>query len=106
LAPSFVTSPRRDWERLLEQNDVPYAPVNSFEDIANDPQVQHLGTFFDVHHPEKGSAKSTARPVLYNGDREFDAAAAPMLGEHTDTLLSGLGYTPDDIQRLRAAAVI
>ena len=106
LKPSFAGKPRSEWERLLEQNDVPHAPVNNFEEVVDDPQVRHLGTFSELMHPVKGVTKSIGRPVSYDGSREFTTAPPPVLGEHTDYVLSGAGLSPQDITALRAAAVI
>lgn len=106
IAPSFLTHDRSTWEQRLQECDVPFAPVNDFEDLASDPQIKHLNSFFDVTHPLKGTAKSTARPVFYDGHREFEAAAAPMLGEHTDEVLQEAGYSTDEIAAWRAAEIV
>ena len=103
LAPSFLAKPRKDWEKALELSDVPYAPVNDYEDLVNDPQVRERQMFFDVPHPTMGNQKCQSRAVSFNGHREFDAAAPPLLGEHTDSVLRQFGYSPEDIEALRAA---
>jgi crotonobetainyl-CoA:carnitine CoA-transferase CaiB-like acyl-CoA transferase len=106
IGPSFLAKPRGEWERLLEANDVPYAPVNDFADLMQDPQIQHLGTFAEAEHPKMGTVKGLARPVFYDGGREFDTRPPPTLGEHTDEVLAELGMSPDDIKQLRTNNII
>jgi len=106
LAPSFLTATRDVWEDRLRANDVPYAPVNDFEALAKDPHVLSQNIFCDVSHPEKGPTKSIARPVRIDGDNAFDAAGAPMLGEHTDEILTSIGCSSAEIAGWRSAGII
>ena len=54
-----ATQSRDYWMPRLEENDVPYAPINRLPDVFDDPQVKHLDTF-EVEHPEEG--KQTFQP--------------------------------------------
>lgn len=106
LAPFFLEKARAEWEALLEQHDVPYAPVNDFADVENDPQVQHLQTILSATHPQMGTHKCIARAVYYNGSREFNVSPPPILGEHTTIVLQQAGFSADEINELRAQKVI
>ena len=92
--------------QVLEENDVPFAPVNDLQDVLDDPQVRHLGTFYQQHHPTEGEITAIHRPVLIDGAREERTLPAPTLGEHTDAVLAELGYDENKIAELRAASVI
>jgi formyl-CoA transferase len=98
--------PRAHWINVLEQNDVPFAPVNGLADVLDDPQVQHLRTFYQQTHPTEGEITAIHRPVLIDGTRGERALPAPTLGEHTDAVLAELGYDEDEIAKLRASSVI
>jgi formyl-CoA transferase len=91
---------------VLEQNDVPSAPVQSLQEVLDDPQVRHLDTFYRQRHPTEGEITAIHRPVLIDGVREERVLPAPTLGEHTDEVLAELGYDGDRIAELRAASVI
>jgi crotonobetainyl-CoA:carnitine CoA-transferase CaiB-like acyl-CoA transferase len=91
---------------VLEANDVPFAPINNLQEVLDDPQVRHLGTFYRQRHPSEGEITAIHRPVLIDGAREERALPAPTLGEHTDAVLAELGYDEDKIAELRAKAVI
>jgi crotonobetainyl-CoA:carnitine CoA-transferase CaiB-like acyl-CoA transferase len=98
--------PRAHWMRALEANDVPFAPVQSLQDVLDDPQVRHLQTFYKQHHPTEGEITAIHRPVLIDGGRDERALPAPTLGEHTEAVLAELGYDQAEIAKLRAAAVV
>jgi formyl-CoA transferase len=106
LAEILATGPRDHWMTVLEQHDVPFAPVLSLQNVLDDPQVRHLETFYRQRHPTEGEITAIHRPVLIDGQREQRALPAPTLGEHTDEVLAELGYDEDRIAELRAASVI
>lgn len=83
LADAFRTQPRAEWCRRLEAQDVPHAPIWSVEEVIDDPQVRHLGTFCDMQHAEQGQVAGIQRPVLIDGERGPNRMAAPTLGEHS-----------------------
>lgn len=106
LLPLFALRPRADWHARFEEFDVPYAPVNTFEDLDEDPQISHLGTFSQVEGADGEVQRSLSRPTFFDGDRNFPAAPAPRLGEHTDAILATLGYSPARVEELRRRKVV
>jgi crotonobetainyl-CoA:carnitine CoA-transferase CaiB-like acyl-CoA transferase len=86
LAGIFKTRTREEWYRRLEAQDVPCAPVYSIPEVFDDPQIQHLGTFYHMHHAKLGDLTGVHRPVLIDGERGPATLPAPTLGEHTETI--------------------
>ena len=106
LAQAFATQDRAYWMPRLEAQDVPFAPERRLQDLAEDPQVQHLGLFYETIHPQHGVVKAAHRPVRYDGDNRSDFLPPPSLGEHTHEVLHGLGITEDEISKLSQQGVI
>jgi crotonobetainyl-CoA:carnitine CoA-transferase CaiB-like acyl-CoA transferase len=91
LATTFATRARDEWAARLERGDVPYAPVLNVDEVMQDPQVKHLGTFYSVRHPTEGEVLGIHPPVWFDGARPGEVAAPPVLGEHTEEILAELG---------------
>jgi crotonobetainyl-CoA:carnitine CoA-transferase CaiB-like acyl-CoA transferase len=85
----FARRPTADWVARLEQNDVPFAPINGVDAVVQDPQVRHLGVMVPVENPHM--AKQAVRPaVQFDGERATTVAAAPLLGEHGEAIRAAL----------------
>jgi crotonobetainyl-CoA:carnitine CoA-transferase CaiB-like acyl-CoA transferase len=106
LGLTFRTRPRRDWAARLEAADVPYAPVLDVEEVMDDAQVKHLGTFYHVTHPAEGEVLGVHPPVWFDGERVGPMAPPPTLGEHTETILQELGIDVGEISELKANKVV
>jgi crotonobetainyl-CoA:carnitine CoA-transferase CaiB-like acyl-CoA transferase len=105
LGEMVATRLRAEWMTRLEAADVPFAPVQTIPEVIDDPQVKHLHTFYEEQHPTEGHNLGIYRPVLIDGTRD-KVAPAPTLGEHTEAVLTELGYGREEIARLRNAKVI
>jgi crotonobetainyl-CoA:carnitine CoA-transferase CaiB-like acyl-CoA transferase len=62
--------------------------------------------FVNARHPSEGDVCCVQPPIWVDGQRPGTTSAPPVLGEHTEAVLSELGFGADDIAALRAARVV
>ncbi len=83
---------RRDlahWIEQLGKYDVPYAPINTIDEVVHDPQVEHLGLIVPVS-PAHGAHRSVRPPVQFGGVRADSVRAAPLLNEHGESIRAAI----------------
>jgi crotonobetainyl-CoA:carnitine CoA-transferase CaiB-like acyl-CoA transferase len=104
----FAMRPRDEWMRVLKgRGDFIYTIVNSVTDLPDDPQVRANDYVVDYDHPALGNLTLLGMPVKLSATPGEPRGHAPELGEHTELLLTEmLGYSWDDVARLRDANVI
>lgn len=92
-----------DAARALDACDFVWAPVQTGAEVAADPQAEAAGCFTTIPDGKGGVFRTPASPARFHGADRPPRAAAPTLGQHTDEILAGLGYSAEEIAALRAA---
>ena len=106
IAVVLKTKPRDHWLPLLAAAKVPAGPIYRVDEVAADPALRERGVVYRLE------AGGRAIPQVGLGIQVDGASAAvriapPRLGEHTESVLSGLlGYEPQRIESLRAGRII
>ncbi len=97
----FREKTQEEWSEFFKDEDVCAAPVNDMEEAERDPHLRAREMFLELDHPKFGkitqvgiSMKLSETPGRF---RSFGASA----GEHTDGILTGLGYSQEEIETLR-----
>ena len=91
---------------MLEEADVPCAPIVPRAEVPYHEQIQANDMVLPVQHPVVGRTRIMGTPVRLSEMPPVPLVAAPTLGQHTDDILSELGYGPERIEQLRQAEVI
>lgn len=102
----FLTKTNVEWMELLAAADCICAPVASYEDLLDDPQVRANEYIVDVDHPTQGRMPVVGAPWRFSDTPAQVAAAAPELGQHTEEILLELGYSWEQIEALREQGVL
>ena len=101
---------REQWAAIFRGHDVWWAPINSVDDLLQDPQVLASGAFIHVPVPEGQATpegfNGIATPVDFGLTPAGPAGAPPAIGADADALLGALGVGSDELQRLRNAGVL
>jgi crotonobetainyl-CoA:carnitine CoA-transferase CaiB-like acyl-CoA transferase len=85
----------------------PITPISSAEDVVESEQMNARGFFEEVEHPEAGRLKIPARPYHFSKTPCVLERAAPLLGEHNETVYcERLGYDAEELTELEKAGVI
>ncbi len=103
----FLQKTTAEWLETLTAMDVPCGPVNSIQQVVNDPHVVASHTFTEVSHQVLGSLKTIASPLRLSRTPASVDLPAPDLGQHTNEVLGELvGLSPEEVEELRAQKVI
>jgi formyl-CoA transferase len=89
----------------LNQHDIPCGPILSMEELAAEPSLRATGTIVEVDHPKRGKYLTVGNPIKLS-DSPTDVKRSPLLGEHTEEVLTELGLNAGEISALKSARVI
>jgi len=106
LEPVFRTRLALEWASLLQQAGVPAALGQTFEELLNDPHCKETGAFEEQVHPEYGWVRFVGVAPRFSGMSGIIRRPAPLLGEHTEEVVSDLGYAEGELSALKANRVI
>ncbi len=90
---------------ILNKYDIPCGPILSMKEIAEEPSLRKTGTVVEVDHPKRGKYLTVGNPIKLS-DSPTEVTRSPLLGEHTEEVLTQLGYSEEQIAALREDRVI
>lgn len=90
----------------LNEVGIPAARHNTIREAAELEQVEYLDAFVTVEHPQFGELTLTDTPLHLSESEAKIRRRAPILGEHSEEILSELGYSNDEVERLRDRGVV
>lgn len=106
LAEVFSSKANTEWLAILDEFDVPNAPVNDIGEVFDDPQVQARGMIQTYDHPTLGEIRYPPSPVKFS-DWESPNESAPMLGQHTvEVLTQRLSLGESEVRNLAEEGVV
>ncbi|MBB4285892.1 CoA transferase [Roseospira goensis] len=94
------------WIRILDEIDVPGVPVQSLDDLPEDPHLKATGFFVEYAHPSEGTVRTTAVPTRFSQTPAGLTRPPPRLGEQTEEVLRDIGYDPRRIAALAASGAV
>ncbi|MFH1891384.1 MAG: CaiB/BaiF CoA-transferase family protein, partial [Candidatus Zixiibacteriota bacterium] len=107
VAALFAQKTCDEWMELLVGAAIPCGPVNNMQHLFDDPQVRHRGMIAEVPHPTIGTLRLTGIPIKASETPGTIRLHPPLLGEHTDEVLTGvLDYSSDQIEVLKTQGAV
>ena len=85
------------WEERLTAAGIPNARARMLDELQSDPYIVETKFFQTLQHPIAGKTHTTSIPVRYSRTPAQLRRAAPVLGEHTKTILNEFGFTAEQI---------
>ncbi|MBI3043914.1 MAG: CoA transferase [Betaproteobacteria bacterium] len=105
VAEQMATRTSAEWLRLLKEADIPVAPLNSVDDVVEDPHLRQTGFIVMTDHPTEGRLRAMTAPGTWSASPPGELRPAPRLGEHTVEILSEAGYTVAEIEKMIASRI-
>ncbi|MCY4730021.1 CoA transferase [Natronomonas gomsonensis] len=95
-----------DMLKLLDEHGVPASDVKEMAEVFDNPQVQARGMYRTISHPTAGEVEMPGSPMHFSRTPTSIRQYPPALGEQTEAILRELGYSSEEIERLREEDVL
>jgi formyl-CoA transferase/CoA:oxalate CoA-transferase len=106
LEPIFERKSTAEWSAAFEAAGVPAGPIYLLSDLFSDPQVRHRNLVVEMDHPKAGRIMQTGIPIKLSETPGGLVSPPPLLGEHTDGILTELGYTAQEISAMHGDGAV
>ncbi|MDP6666339.1 MAG: CoA transferase [Dehalococcoidia bacterium] len=97
VAPLFREHPTAHWDDKFRDMNSMFAPVLSYDEAFDHPQVRELGLMTEIEHPHGGTFKGLGMPMYFSETPMSMTSRPPALGEHTEEILTEAGLSTDEI---------
>jgi crotonobetainyl-CoA:carnitine CoA-transferase CaiB-like acyl-CoA transferase len=87
LAGHLPARGNKEWLEILHGIDIPASPVNSLDQLLDDPHLKAVDFFQEIDHPTEGKVLVCRHPVRYGNSKASIRRLAPNLGEHNGEIL-------------------
>ncbi len=99
IAPWFMERTKQEILEACLANRIPCVPVQTFDEVMADPQLNSRDFFSEVEHPEVGRLRYPGQPFRFSGSGPGPVRPAPRLGQHNHEVLGGeLGISPATLE--------
>jgi crotonobetainyl-CoA:carnitine CoA-transferase CaiB-like acyl-CoA transferase len=102
----FQRKTQREWVDSLAGKGVMIGPVYPMDQLFQDPQVVHDEMVAEIDHPLAGKIKMIRTPIRFSASPSRIKRPPPLLGQHTEEILSELGYTKKEIERYKKTGAV
>jgi crotonobetainyl-CoA:carnitine CoA-transferase CaiB-like acyl-CoA transferase len=102
----FKTRTSDEWMDILREAGLIFCSIKKIVDVKSDPQAIANNYVTSYRHRRLGDIQIPGYPVHFSTCSAETHKDAPKLGEHTDEILTGLGFKAEDIEKLKNKGVV
>jgi formyl-CoA transferase len=95
-----------EWIDIFNKAGVPSGPIYNIDQVFADPQVKHLGIAQSTPKADGTLLHLVGQPMILSRTPSKMAVRPPVLGEHTDEVLTEFGFSAGEIKALRDAKAV
>jgi crotonobetainyl-CoA:carnitine CoA-transferase CaiB-like acyl-CoA transferase len=106
LDEAFSKKTRAEWQQIFRQARMRCDPCLTYDEVLAHPQLEANDIIFTANHPSQGEVKMLGLPIKLKKTPGKPQGPSPILGQHTEEILLGLGYTSQDISILESEGII
>jgi CoA:oxalate CoA-transferase len=106
LDEAFSKKTRAEWAQVFREAKMRCDPCLTYEELCAHPQVEANDIIYSTNHPVRGSIKMVGMPVKMTKTPGSPQGPAPLLGQDTEEILNGLGYSSDEIAAMEKEGII
>jgi crotonobetainyl-CoA:carnitine CoA-transferase CaiB-like acyl-CoA transferase len=106
LNAGFKTKKSAEWVEILNKGGVPCGPIYRMDEVFADAQAIHMQAAAEVTHKKLGKLKIINQPVKLSRTPAKLVAATPERGEHTEEVLTELGFSPDEVTGFKSKGIV
>ena len=106
MTDSLAAKTSSEWVAIFNKAGVPCGPIYRMDQVFADPQVQHMQVRAEVTHRQLGQLGLINQPVKLSRTPAKLVAASPERGEHTEEVLLDLGFSADDVKKLKSEGIV
>ena len=103
---AFASKTRDEWMKILDAHGCIFTPIQSIPEVVEDPQLLANNYVIDINHPTYGQTKTMGFPWDLSDTPASWRRQAPKLGEHTEEVLLEIGYSREELAKLRDEGAI
>jgi crotonobetainyl-CoA:carnitine CoA-transferase CaiB-like acyl-CoA transferase len=106
LSPLLKGFGRDELIGLFREHGIWCAPVNDYDAMLADEAIAELDPIVSINHPSAGEVRLLRHPIRYQSTPATIRRLPPALGEHSQEVLEGLGYTAEEVAGLQQAGIV
>jgi len=103
---AFLTKTFDEWLPIIEKYDSCIEPVLTFEEACNHPQIQARQMIIEVPDSTGKMQKQIGAAIKFDQNEPTYNFVGTKLGEHTNVILTNIGYSEEQINQLKESGVI